>query len=88
MIFLPNQFEGQVLVVLEFVMDGGEFGRRMNPPARLGKTLTKQNFVDTFIGEIFRQRPMELGGLGQFQISVNSGLDDRATAGNLVLRQS
>ncbi len=49
--------------------------------------MTEQECVEFRVAEISRQRPVELSGLGQFQIFVNGALDDRTTAGDLVLRQ-
>jgi len=62
--------------------------RRVYAPAGRRGPSAEQELVEFMVAEFFRQRPAELGGLGQFQILVNSALDDRATAGDLVLRQS
>jgi hypothetical protein len=53
---------------------------------RLG-SLAEQELVELLLAKVFRQGPAELGGLGQFQVFVNGALDDRATAGDLVLFQ-
>lgn len=82
-VFLPNQFQGQVLVALQFLVDGGEIRWLMPAPARRGSPLAEQEFVKFLLTEIFRQRPTELGCLGQFQVLVNGALNDGATADDL-----
>jgi hypothetical protein len=44
-VLLPDQLQGQVLVALEFSVDGGEIGRRMNAPAGRSGPLTEQQFL-------------------------------------------
>jgi len=73
---------------LQLLVDGREIRRRVYAPAGRRGPSAEQELVEFMVAEFFRQRPAELGGLGQFQILVNGALDDRATAGDLVLRQS
>ena len=86
-VFLPEQFQGQVLVILKFLMDGDEIRWRVNTPAGRRRPVAEHQFIQLVLAEIFRQRPSELRRLCQFQVFVNGALDDRATAGDLVLRQ-
>jgi hypothetical protein len=87
-VFLPEQFQGQIPVALEFLVNGGEVGWRVDTAAgRLGP-VAKKKLVEFPVAEVLGQRPAELGGLRQFQVLVNGALNDGATAGDLVLRQS
>ena len=86
-VFLPQQFQGQVLVSLKFFVDGGKIRRWMDAATGRIGPLTEQQLVEFLVAEVFRQWPTELGGPCQFQVFVNSALDDRATAGDLVLSQ-
>src|SRR5205823_4940306 len=79
LIFLPEQLQRQILVALQFLMDRGEIRWRVYATARWSRPPAEQEFVEFLVAEVFRQRPAELGGLGQFQIFVNGALDDRAT---------
>jgi hypothetical protein len=72
---------------LELFVDRGEIRRWVDAAAGRIGPLTKQPLVEFLVAEVFRQWPTELGGLCQFQVFVNSALDDRATAGDLVLSQ-
>ena len=65
----------------------GEIGRRVDAAAGRIGPLTEQQLVEFLVAEVFRQGPAEFRGLCQFQVFVNSALNDRATAGDLVLSQ-
>lgn len=75
LVFPPQQFQGQVLVSLKFLVDRWEIRRRVDPAAGRIGPLTEQQLVQFLVAEVFRQWPTELGGLCQFQVFVNGALD-------------
>lgn len=87
LVLAPDQLEREVPVGLQLLMDAGEVWRGVASPAGWGRSLAEQEFLQSAFREVFRQRPANLGGLSQFEVLVDGALDDRATAGDLVLGQ-
>ena len=87
-VFLPDQLQAQMSVGLKLRMDLAEVHswplrqRRPNRPRR------KQKFVQPLVIAIVRQWPAEPDGGRSLQISMNSRLTNRATAGDLFLSET
>ncbi len=86
-VLLPQQLQRDVLVGLElFVNDGevrlGLLVTSLHPPP------TEQPLLELSVVTIGRQRPLDTGRLGSFQVVVNAALADRTAASNLALPES
>ena len=53
LIFLPEQFQRQILVVLQFPMDSGEIRWRVYAPAGWSRPLAEQELVEFLVAEVF-----------------------------------
>ena len=86
-VLLPKQLQRDVLVGLELFVNDGE--------VRLGLLVAsrhplpaEQQLLQLSVVTISRQRPLDAGRLGPFQVVVNAALADRATARDLALSQA
>src|SRR6478609_3046988 len=87
-VFLPDQLQGQMLVSLKLCMDLAEVHSGPLRQRWPDRSRWKQKFIQPLVIAIVWQRPAKPERGRSLQISMNSRLTNRATAGDLLLPET
>jgi len=53
-VFLPQQLQRQILVTLQFLVNGGKIGRRVDAAAGRSGPIAENELIELLIAEVFR----------------------------------